>query len=442
MLCLISLEWIFSSIFLLLYMVTILGLCVVIIAENRNPLKTIPWVVAVLLTPGIGLLFYLFFGQDNRKQRIISRRTYKRIMKRPHTERILQDACNLPPEYQSLATLLRNNNRASLLYGSRLEVFTDGKAKFEALLRDLRGLLYDDVGCWNVPTSFFREMRDAGVEVYPFLRVVFPSFTSKVNYRNHRKIVVIDGVIGYVGGMNVADRYEDGFSWGIWRDTHFRVEGKGVHGLQAAFLVDWYAVSKQFLNSRQYYPKVEVLDDTVLQVVTSGPVGPWRNLLQGIIRTVTNARQYVYIQTPYFLPTEGLNQAMQIAALGGTDIRLMLPLHSDTRATHLASRSFIDDMLRAGVKVYFYRPGFLHSKLVVCDDYVTCIGSANMDFRSFEHNFEVNCFVYQAAFARQMKKLFMRDLQGCDRVMPEAWKKRPMKQKFCESFMRLFSPLL
>lgn len=139
MLCLISLEWIFSSIFLLLYMVTILGLCVVIIAENRNPLKTIPWVVAVLLAPGIGLLFYLFFGQDNRKQRIISRRTYKRIMKRPHTERILQDACNLPPEYQSLATLLRNNNRASLLYGSRLEVFTDGKAKFEALLRDLRG---------------------------------------------------------------------------------------------------------------------------------------------------------------------------------------------------------------------------------------------------------------------------------------------------------------
>ena len=478
MLCLISLEWIFSSIFLLLYMVTILGLCVVIIAENRNPLKTIPWVVAVLLAPGIGLLFYLFFGQDNRKQRIISRRTYKRIMKRPHTERILQDACNLPPEYQSLATLLRNNNRASLLYGSRLEVFTEGKAKFEALLRDLRGarryihieyyifcddrvggavrdvlvakaregvkvrLLYDDVGCWNVPNSFFREMRDAGVEVYPFLRVAFPSFTSKVNYRNHRKIVVIDGVIGYVGGMNVADRYEDGFSWGIWRDTHFRVEGKGVHGLQAAFLVDWYAVSKQFLNSRQYYPKVEVLDDTVLQVVTSGPVGPWRNLLQGIIRTVTNARQYVYIQTPYFLPTEGLNQAMQIAALGGTDIRLMLPLHSDTRATHLASRSFIDDMLRAGVKVYFYRPGFLHSKLVVCDDYVTCIGSANMDFRSFEHNFEVNCFVYQAAFARQMKKLFMRDLQGCDRVMPEAWKKRPMKQKFCESFMRLFSPLL
>ena len=423
MLCLISLEWIFSSIFLLLYMVTILGLCVVIIAENRNPLKTIPWVVAVLLAPGIGLLFYLFFGQDNRKQRIISRRTYKRIMKRPHTERILQDACNLPPEYQSLATLLRNNNRASLLYGSRLEVFTDGKTKFEALLRDLRGarryihieyyifcddrvggavrdvlvakaregvkvrLLYDDVGCWNVPNSFFREMRDAGVEVYPFLRVAFPSFTSKVNYRNHRKIVVIDGVIGYVGGMNVADRYEDGFSWGIWRDTHFRVEGKGVHGLQAAFLVDWYAVSKQFLNSRQYYPKVEVLDDTVLQVVTSGPVGPWRNLLQGIIRTVTNARQYVYIQTPYFLPTEGLNQAMQIAALGGTDIRLMLPLHSDTRATHLASRSFIDDMLRAGVKVYFYLRGFLHSKLVVCDDYVTCIGSSNIELMCLENNF-------------------------------------------------------
>lgn len=478
MLSLINLEWIFSSIFLLLYVVTILGLCLVIIAENRNPLKTIPWVVAVLLAPGIGLLFYLFFGQDNRKQRIISRRTYKRIMKRPHTERILQDACNLPPEYRPLATLLKNNNRASLLYGSRIKTFITGKSKFEALLQDLREakryihieyyifcndhvgnevrevlmakakagikvrLLYDDVGCWNVPNSFFRSMKDAGIEVYPFLRVAFPSFTSKVNYRNHRKIVVIDGKIGYVGGMNVADRYENGCSWGCWRDTHFRIEGKGVHGLQAAFLIDWYAVSKQFLNSKQYYPKVEVFEDTIMQVITSGPIGPWRTLLQGIIRTITNARQYVYIQTPYFLPTEGLNQALQIASLEGIDVRLMLPLHSDTRITHLASRSFIDDLLRAGAKVYFYRPGFLHAKLVVCDDYISCIGSANMDFRSFEHNFEINCFVYQQNFAQQMKKIFIRDMQDCDRVLPEVWSKRSWKKKFCESFMRLFSPLL
>ena len=478
MLALISLEWIFSSIFLLLYLVTIIGLSLVIIAENRNPLKTIPWVVAVLLAPGIGLLFYLFFGQDNRRQRIISRRTYKRIMKRPHTERILQDACNLPEEYSSLAVLLKNNNRASLLYGSRIETFTDGKSKFAALLNDLQGakhfihieyyifcddrvggkvrdvliekahagvkvrFLYDDVGCWNVPNTFFSEMKDAGVEVFPFLRVAFPGFTSKVNYRNHRKVVVIDGKIGYVGGMNVADRYVDGFLWGRWRDTHFRITGKGVHGLQAAFLIDWYAMSKQFLNSRMYYPKVEVFDDTVMQVVTSGPVGPWRTLLQGIIRIVGNARRYVYIETPYFLPTEGLNQALQIAALGGIDVRLMLPLRSDTRSTHMASRSFIEDLLSAGVKVYFYRPGFLHSKLVVCDDYVACIGSANMDFRSFEHNFEINCFIYQQDFAKQMKKMFMHDLLGCDRVLHDEWKKRPLKQKFHESFMRLFSPLL
>lgn len=285
-------------------------------------------------------------------------------------------------------------------------------------------------------------MKQNGIEIYPFLKVAFPVFTSKVNYRNHRKVVVIDGKIGYMGGMNVADRYWKGVSWGVWRDLHFRITGKAVYGLQTAFLIDWYVVSKQVLTSKIYYPALPVQTALLMQILTSGPVSPWRTLTQAYIYIITNAKQYVYIQTPYFLPTEGLNQALQVAARGGVDVRIMLPEHSDTQMANLASRSFLAEMIRAGVKIYFYQEGFLHSKLLLSDDYVTCIGSANMDFRSLEHNFEINAFVYQRDFAIQMKKIFMHDSEHSRRITPRVWLKRPLRKRFSESFMRLFSPLL
>lgn len=242
----IHIQWVVGVIFILLYSITIMGLVLVIIAENRNPLKTIPWVIVLLLAPGVGLFFYFFFGQDNRKQRIISRRTYKRIMKRPQEGKLPQDACTVPDPYQPLVTLLNNNNQSSLLYGSEIQIYTNGEEKFKDLLKDIQEathhihfqyyifcddevgirfkdaliakakegvkvrVLYDDVGCWNVKDKFFNEMKEAGIEVHAFLKVAFPVFTSKVNYRNHRKIVVIDGQIGYMGGMNIADRYEKG----------------------------------------------------------------------------------------------------------------------------------------------------------------------------------------------------------------------------------------
>ncbi len=475
----IHIQWVVGIIFILLYGVTTLGLILVIIAENRNPLKTISWVTVLLLVPGIGLLFYFFFGQDNRKQRIISRRTYKRIMKRPQTSKLPQEVCPLPIPYQPLATLLAKNNHAPLFYGSDITIYTNGKEKYKALLAEMEKathhihlqyyifcddhignnvkqvlmrkaregvkvrVLYDDVGSWNVKKRFFDEMRSSGVEVFPFLKVVFPVLTSKVNYRNHRKIVVIDGKIGFIGGMNIADRYEQGTSWGPWRDTHFKITGKGVYGLQAAFLIDWYVVNKTILDEKVYYPDAPVYsEDNIMQICTSGPVGQWRTLLQATIFAIANAKKYIYIQTPYFLPTEGLNQALQTAALSGIDVRLMLPERSDTRTANMATHSFIDEMVKAGVKVYFYTSGFLHSKLLVIDDALTCIGSANMDFRSFEHNFEINAFVYQPSFAVQMKKVFMYDIRNSNKLIPSKWLKRPLKQRLTESFMRLFSPLL
>lgn len=479
MLAALHIQFILGTLFFILYSITILGLVLVIITENRNPLKTIPWVIVLVLAPGIGLLFYFVFGQDNRKQRIISRRTYKRIMKRPQEGKLPQDACAVPAPYQPLVTLLNNSNQSSLLYGSDITIYIHGGDKFRDLLDELDKathhihleyyifcddeignrvkdkliekaragvevrVLYDDVGCWNVKDAFFNQMREAGVEVYSFLKVVFPLLTSKVNYRNHRKIVVIDGTVGFMGGMNIADRYEKGTGWGTWRDTHFRIRGKGVHGLQSAFLIDWYVVSKQLLNEKGYYPPATIYqEDNILQIATSGPVGQWRTLLQATIFIIANAKNYLYIQTPYFLPTEGLNQALQTAALGGVDVRLMLPQRSDTRTANMATHSFIDEMIKAGVKVYFYTPGFLHSKLIVSDDSLACFGSANMDFRSFEHNFEINGFVYQPSFALQMKHIFLHDMHHCERLIPSRWLKRPRKQRIAESFMRLFSPLL
>lgn len=478
MLSFIQIEYIMGTIFLLLYFITTIGLILVIITENRNPLKTIPWVIVLLLAPGLGLLLYLIFGQDNRKQRVISRRTYKRIMRQPGRSHGILDNSTIQPTYRPLSALLANSNHSPLLYGSRIKVYTNGADKFHDLLDAIREakhhihieyyifnddeigrairdaliqkaregievrVMYDDVGCWNVKGRFFKTMKEAGIEVYPFLKVVFPIFSSKVNYRNHRKVVVIDGKIGFIGGMNVADRYVKGVAWGKWRDTHFRIEGKGVQGLQSAFLIDWYVVSKKRLKGEVYYPSVSDLSDTIMQIATSGPIGPWRTLLQATIQLIANAKKYVYIQTPYFLPTEGLNQVLQIAALSGVDVRLMLPKHSDTRTANIASHSFIDEMVKAGAKIYFYLPGFLHSKLIISDDYITSIGSANMDFRSFEHNFEINSFVYHKDFALRMKKIFLDDMRHCEQLNPAQWFKRPIKRRLAESFMRLFSPLL
>ncbi|WP_106829874.1 cardiolipin synthase [Parabacteroides pacaensis] len=474
----IHIQYLVTLVFMLIYCVTVLGLVVVVIAENRNPLKTIPWVIVLLFAPVVGLIFYFFFGQDNRKQKIISRRTYKRIMKRPKEEILPQDVCCVPEEYKPLAALLVNTNQSSLLYGSKITVYTNGREKFDALLEEISKathhihlqyyifcddaignkvkealitkakegvqvrVLYDDVGCWNVKVSFFNEMKAAGIEVYAFLRVVFPVLTSKVNYRNHRKVVVIDGKVGFVGGMNIADRYVKGNEYGKWRDTHYRIEGKGVHGLQSAFLIDWYVVSKILLNSKRYYPPAKVFTNNMMQIATCGPVGPWRTILQATIFALANAKRYIYIQTPYFLPTESLNTVLQVAALGGIDVRLMLPKKADSKMINWASRSFIDELVKAGVKVYFYTGGFLHAKLIVIDDALTAIGSANMDFRSLEHNFEINAFLYDTSFAEQMKKIFQHDLLECEKLVPSRWKKRSVKKRFMESFMRLFSPLL
>ena len=471
-------QQILTYFFLVVYSVTILGIILVIITENRNPLKTLPWIVVLVLAPVVGLVFYFFFGQNLSKQRIISRRTRKRItMQLEEPEH--PEGPGIPPRYRPLASLLLNTLHSVPLYGSRIAVYTDGRSKMEALMEEIARarhhihiqyyilnddqtgcrlrdalvakaregvrvrILYDDVGSRGAKNSFFKGMRDAGIEVYAFLHVKFPLFTSKVNYRNHRKIVVIDGRIGFIGGMNIADRYVRGTPMGHMARhpfPHRRQRRRRTPGLVPERA--GRRLRKRIFRGRTTTPPAGHFTDDILQIAPSGPFGKWRALLQADSYAIARARQRIWIQTPYYLPSDVLNTALHEAALAGIDVHLMLPARSDSKVVDLATHSYLDDMMKAGVKISFYTPGFLHSKLLIIDDMLSVIGSANMDFRSFEHNFEINAFVYDREFASRMAAIFEDDLTHCHTVTPGEWFTRPRTRRVAESLMRVFSPLL
>ncbi|MDR0233078.1 MAG: cardiolipin synthase [Dysgonamonadaceae bacterium] len=459
----------------IIYVITALFIVFVVISGNRNPIKTMSWVLLLLFVPIAGIIVYYFFGQDTRKLRVISRKRYRLLKKRSYEPLIIQNKENiLRPEYAPLVKLLNNNNDSSLMQGSKIDFFTSGEKKFETLIEDLENakhhihfqyyifendeiggkiksilmrkvsegvevrVIYDDVANWKKKRRFYGEMKNAGVEITAYLQVRFPFFTSKVNYRNHRKIVVIDGKIGYIGGMNVADRYLKN----TWKDMHLRIIGRGVLALQSAFLIDWVSSGKPLLNEKVYFPETPVITDNILQIVTGGPINPWRTLLQATLHILSNAKKYVYIQTPYFLPTDALLQILQSTALSGVDVRLMVPHKADVHFVGIAARSYFADIMYAGVKIYLYNPAFLHAKMMVVDDFLTVIGSANMDFRSFEHNFEVNAYLYDKEITEKMKLLFLEDQQNCKQITLKKWKKRSRIEKIKESVTRVFSPLL
>lgn len=463
-----------SSLFLLTVVITI----VVVILDNRNPVKTLAWVLVLSFLPVIGLIFYFFFGRDVRREKLISKRGYFRLTKYPLAEYYEQKSSEYTDDQHPLKRFFRKVNEALPFDGNSVQVYTSGHEMLQSLLQAIANakhhihlqfyifeddavgrlvrdaliekvregvevrLLYDDVGCWKVDQSFYEKMREAGIETRGFLKVRFPMFTSKVNYRNHRKVVVIDGRVGFVGGMNLALRYLKGVKWGIWRDTHIRIEGRAVYGLQIAFLSDWYAADHSLITSSRYYPDMPVCGESSIQIVTSNPIGGVETIMQGLLIAITGSQKYFYIQTPYLLPTEPILLALRTAALGGVDVRIMIPERADSRITHLASLSYLDELMQSGVKIYRYNKGFLHSKVMVSDDVLSTVGSTNMDFRSFEHNFEVNAFMYDRESALKMKSIFLDDQQDADLVQLKEWRMRPWYQKVAESVIRLFAPLL
>ena len=285
-------------------------------------------------------------------------------------------------------------------------------------------------------------MKEAGVEAHPFFKVVFPPFGTRINWRNHRKLVIIDGRVGYIGGMNIADRYVDGGkNFAMWRDLHLRVRGPVVGALQQSFVIDWNFMGGPILDE-EAGSTVATERPAGMQLVVGGPTSQWMNMTLIFQQAIASARKCIYIQTPYFIPSEGLLHALQVAALGRIDVRLMLPLRSDSDMLRWASSSYIRECMRAGIKVYLYEKGMLHSKAIIVDDDFSTVGSTNFDFRSFEHNFEANVLIYSHEFNSRLKGLFLRDQKDCIRLTPSTWAKRPVSEKVLESVMRLFSPIL
>ena len=459
------------------YQVFVVMAIIHVILDNRQPAKTMAWALVIWFVPIVGIVFYLFFGINTRKERYVSERSMNLLTKRSMLEFAEQQNLRLPERYKPLIDLFVNQNLTLPFKDNGVTVMTNGIEFFPALLADIKKaknhihiamyifaddalgrlvadalidkvregvevrLVYDDVGCWNVKHRFFERMREEGIEAMPFMPVHFPQFTSKVNYRNHRKIIVIDGQVGYIGGMNIAMRYANA----KWRDTMLRVTGGGVYALQRAFLVDWYFVDRSLLSDRRFYPPIaddQLINDTISQVVTSGPVTPYPEIMQGFVRIILGARRYLYVETPYFLLNESVFFALKTASLAGVDVRVLCPMHSDARFVEWASRSYLREAVEAGVQVSLYEPGFLHSKLLVCDDAISTCGSTNLDFRSFENNFEANIFFYGEDVALCMKDVFLKDMEQSVPLteVPGRMSKK-ITVRLWESLTRMLSPL-
>ena len=454
-----------------------------VVLDNRQPAKTMAWALVIYFVPIVGVGFYLFFGINTRKERYVSERNMNQLTKRSMLEFVEQQNLRLPERHKPLIDLFINQNLSLPFKDNNVDIYTDGYQFFTALLQEISKakshihldmyifaddalgrlvadalidkarqgveirVIYDDVGCWNVSSQFFERMREEGIEVVAFMPVRFPSFTSKVNYRNHRKIIVIDGQVGFIGGMNIALRYVKGTKEQPWRDTMLKVTGGAVNALQRAFLVDWYFVDRTLLSDRKYYPQHTAVDgqlpnNCLAQVVTSGPVTPYPEIMQGFVRIITGARRYLYLETPYFLPNDPVLFALKTVALAGVDVRVICPRHSDARFVEWASRSYLREVVEAGVKVKLYDAGFLHSKLMVCDDSISTCGSTNLDFRSFENNFEANVFFYDEGVALRMKKVFLDDelLSVSLTDLPQRMR-ADFFTRLWESVTRMLSPL-
>jgi len=465
-----------------------------VVLDNRQPAKTMAWVLLILFVPGVGVLLYIFFGRSHRRERLVSQRQMDELTKRSMLGFVEQHDLHIPERQKQLVDLFINQNMALPFKDNRVDIMTDGYAFFPELLRDIAAathhihidiyifeddalgqlvsdalrekaragvrvrVIYDDVGCWRVHRRFFEKMREDGIECVPFLPIHFLSFTSKANYRNHRKLIIIDGKVGYVGGMNIALRYVKGIVGYNdqklpWRDTMLRLTGGVVYALQRAFLIDWYFVDRTLITDRAYYPPLtqEAADaDTpakvlpgIAQLVTSGPTAPYPEIMQGFVRIILAARRYVYMQTPYFMPNEPVLFALKTAAMAGVDVRVMCPRYSDSRFTEWGSRSYLRELHDAGVQVLLYDAGFLHSKLMVSDDFVSTCGSTNADFRSFDNNFESNVFLFDEGTALRLKKVFLDDQKLSvnmtdvpERMQPSFW------VRLWESLTRLMSPLM
>lgn len=457
---------------------------ITIILERKRPEKTIAWLLIFLFFPPLGLILYIFLG-----------RNWKRNKLNEEFSPYVQDLINRVksrienPEYVPLVELIANNSNSPLFVYNDIQIYKDGSEKFEALKAELlkakhhihleyyivksdhigneikdillkkaaEGVkvrfIMDKVGAIRASRSYIGELRGGGVDVTEysyFLAPLLRFINTQINYRNHRKIAVIDGKVGFIGGNNIGDEYLGKGKLGYWRDTHIMVKGDFVLGLQGVFIDDLYAIKKAnevkmiYENDfDKYFPKPEKVDQKVMQLISSGPDSEYPAIMHAFLRMITMAKHHIYISTPYFVPPESIMESLKVAALGGIEIRILFPGRFDHFAVYFASRSYLAELLRFGVKVYFYKENsFLHSKVMTVDGKISTMGTANMDIRSFELNYEINSVIYDEEVTLKLEEMFERDISESKLITLEDYESTPRHIKITEAVSRVFSTLL
>ncbi|MFD1927690.1 cardiolipin synthase [Sporosarcina siberiensis] len=460
-----------------------------IFLERRDATSTWSWLLVLFFIPVFGFIIYLLFGRRLRQKHLFRWEGRSRIginqLIDYQIEAIENDTLDFQLDdtehYKDMIYLHLRNNHAVLTQDNDVQIFNDGKAKFDALIDDLESakdhihfqyyiirldtlgnrildvlirkakagvkvrVLFDDIGSRTLYKRHFKELIEHGGEVESFFPSILPLINTRLNYRNHRKIVVIDGRIGYIGGFNVGDEYlGHNKKFGYWRDTHLRIEGSALHPLQTRFILDWNqaSVDHDIEYADRYFPVIPRKGEVGMQIVSSGPDSEWEQIKDGYLKMIFIARKYIYIQTPYFIPDVSFLDALRIACLSGVDVRIMIPNKPDHMFVYWATYSNIGYLLKAGAKVYIYENGFLHTKQIVVDDELSTVGTANIDVRSFKLNFEINAFIYDREKSHELAELFEQDMRLSSELTLEMYNERSRMIKIKESISRLVSPIL
>lgn len=458
-----------------------------VFSQRRNPTSTWLWFMVIIFLPGFGFILYLFLGEDLKRSRMFQKKAKEDRLIREKAisqrDKIKRDALRFSnPRTEEYKDLIKMHLMMSESYFSDdnyIELYFSGKDKFDALFESISNakkyiymeyyivkgdeigrkvierltekvkegvevkFLYDGMGGRKLSRDYFKEFKKAGGKVAVFFPPFLKYLSLRINYRNHRKICIFDGEEAYVGGFNIGDEYL-GLSekFGFWRDTHIKIRGTAVNDLLIRFMKDWKFAAKDDENYDYDLSVPIVRGKTAVQIVSSGPDSKWASIKDGYFNMITKAKERIYIQTPYFIPDDSMYDALKVAGLSGKDVKVMIPCKPDHPFVYWAGYSYIGELLEAGVKFYIYENGFLHSKIFIMDDFVTSIGTANLDIRSFKLNFEVNAFIYDEEVNRKMVEQFNLDLKYCKEITPETYLNRSGIIRLKESFSRLLSPIL
>ncbi|MGZ8557963.1 MAG: cardiolipin synthase [Chitinophagaceae bacterium] len=472
-----------------IYIVILIIVCLRILYETRSATKTLAYLLFCIFIPVGGIIFYSIFGINYWRKKLYDKKMSadEKILLQlkkdisHYNEESLQQRDVVGPDNTELAMMLVRDLNSPLTRKNKVKLLVNGEEKFPEVMQVLQNakhhihleyyiyeqdetgtaiielliqkaregvevrFIYDDFGSPSIKKKIEKRMRDAGVQVHPFHKVHFYLLANRINYRNHRKIIVVDGQTAFTGGINVSDKYVNNKPGQLfWRDTHLRIDGPGVYYLQYLFISDWNFCCPEELLPKQlhFVPTKEIKEDVYVQMAASGPDSLQPSVLYSILQAIYLAKEEILITTPYFVPGDSILEALQIAALSGLSVKLLVPGICDSKLMNYASKSNYNELLQAGVEIYLYQKGFVHSKTLVSDGKLSIVGTANMDHRSFELNFEVNAIIYDRPFASRMRKVFFDDLKEAEKIDAELWYKRSPYEQLPEKIARLFSPIM